>query len=52
MISELLGTAVETVSSFMGLGAGMLALITAGILAVLFVLSYKISCKIIEKKEF
>ncbi len=52
MISELLGTTVETVSSFMGLGAGMLALITAGILAVLFVLSYKISCKIIEKKEF
>lgn len=52
MLSELLGSAVETVSGFMGLGAGMLALITAGIIAVLFVLSYKISCKIIEKKEF
>lgn len=52
-ISELLGAAdMETVSSLMGFGAGMVALITAGVIAVLFVFSYKISCKIIEKKEF
>lgn len=52
-LSELVGTdGMEAVNSFMGLGMGTLALITAGVIVVLLVLSYKISCKIIEKKEF
>lgn len=52
-LSELTGTAnMETVSSFTRLSAGTLVLITVGILAVLFLLSYKMSCRIMEKKEF
>lgn len=52
-LNELAGIdSMEAVSSIAGLGTGVLAALTAAVLAVLMALSYKLSCRFMEKKEF
>lgn len=43
---------LESVSSIAGLGEGLLVLMIAAAIAVLMFLSYKLSCRFMEKKEF
>lgn len=42
----------ETVSGIAGLDAGVFALLAVTVLAVLMILSYQLSCRFMEKKEF
>ena len=43
---------IEAVNSIVGLGTGVLALLIVTVLILLMLLSYKISCRFMEKKEF
>lgn len=52
-LNELIGDkGAEAVSSIAGLGTGSLVLLVVAALAVLLWVSYKISCRFMEKKEF
>ena len=52
-LNELAGTdSTEAVSSIAGLGTGVLVLLVVAAVLVLMWVSYKISCRFMEKKEF
>lgn len=52
-LNEVLGIdSAEAASGIAGLDAGVLALLAVAVLAVLTVLSYQLSCRFMEKKEF
>ncbi len=50
-LSESVGVA-EVLSGIAGFGIGGVAVLVAAVVVVLLMVSYRISCRIMEKKEF